>query len=163
MADAIFDASGNVAGNGGGLQAWSGAGALASILPSATSGISTSLPALLSGDNELTRTARSLPRYTYPEAKRIDYAALAEQIAAKNSSTSWDGGDIGDLARKLNAYNTATNLGKLYGLNDAQKEIIYNRQVSGNVPKATFHLGDYVWGDPEATARNILNRTYGFR
>ena len=87
MADAIFDAAGNVAGNGGGgLQAWSGAGALASILPSATGGISTSLPALLSGDNELTRTARSLPRYTYPAAKKVDYNGMADLINQANSA-----------------------------------------------------------------------------
>ena len=153
MADAIFDASGNVAGNGGGgLQAWSGAGALASILPSATSGISTTLPALFlsdgDGDSELSKATRATPRYTYPEAKRVDYGALAAQAAAaKNQNTNWDGGDIADLQNKLDAYNKTTGvynylnrdrMGPELRMTDQQRGQYYDAILAGRDPTSVL-------------------------
>lgn len=137
--DAVFDSSGNVSGNSGGnrLTAWSGQG-LANLLAPTTSGI-TSAGSLLPDSSALGQAVRRSNRYSYsyPEAKNVDYAKIAQEAADRAAATKarsvadpWNGG-YGATRQQINAYNSTMSLADRLGLNNEQAQTIYDNIMAG--------------------------------
>lgn len=103
MADAIFDSSGNVANSGGRLTAWTGQG-LANLLAPSTSGI-TSAGSLLPDSSALGKAVRRNLSFSYPEAKVVDYARIAEE--ANNRSNNGPAGGLAEANYQRNLLNNA--------------------------------------------------------
>ncbi len=86
--DAVFDSSGNVAGSSGGnrLTAWTGQG-LANLLAPSTSGI-VSAGSLLPDSSALGQAVRRNLSFSYPEARAVDYARIAEEANRSNNGAA---------------------------------------------------------------------------
>lgn len=103
--DAVFDSSGNVAGNSGGnrLTAWTGQG-LANLLAPSTSGIA-SAGSLLPDSSALGQAVRRNLSFSYPSAKVVDYARIAEE--ANNRPSNGTAGGLAEANYQKNLLNNA--------------------------------------------------------
>lgn len=137
MADAIFDSSGAVAGNGGvNAKAWSGSGSALANLLGATAG-SLVPSGLLDGPGAMAdyvakMSNGSLPHYSYPTANQIDYSKIAQDALDRANALKQQRADEAARAgaEKAAAYKQDNIVNLLSNPDPAAQEIAYQKLIA---------------------------------